>query len=247
MTVLETLLTDLPSGWRVTDVYIGANWVLSLVSQPDGAQRAGVASTPRQIESNSRFQIGHYQLDEKAEDFAHLLSSSDAISAAVGLATLNAVNQPPESALTAFDAADWLAEQSAKRAIALFGRFPFIEDEIRPLARHVWVFEQEPGAGEYGLSDITAILPQAEVVAITGSSIINHTIDLILPCIRPEALVVVLGPSTPLSEKLFSCGIHAMFGVRVVNLQQVIDSVMAGDGFQKIQRLQRVSLLKGMA
>jgi uncharacterized protein (DUF4213/DUF364 family) len=245
MTVLETLLTDLPSGWRVTDVYVGTNWVLSLVVQPNGAQRAGVASTPRQIASNARFQIGHHQLDEKADDFTRLLASSDALSAAVGLATLNAVNQPPESALTTFDAADWLAEQSADRTIALFGRFPFIEGEIRPFARQVWVFEQEPEAGEFNLSDITTILPQTDVVAITGSSIINHTIDLILPRIRLETLVVVLGPSTPLSEKLFSCGIQAMFGVRVVNLQQVIASVTAGDCFQKMQGLQRVSLLKG--
>lgn len=244
MTVLETLLTDLPSGWRVTDLYIGANWVLSLVSQPDGTQQAGVASSPRQIASESPFQIGHYTPNDKAEIFINLLTSPDAASASVGLATLNAVNQPPESALTTFDAANWLTEKCVNWAIAIFGRFPFIEDEIRPFARQVWVFEQEPQAGEFSLSDIATIVPQADLIAITGSSVINHTIDLILPHRKPDATVVILGPSTPLSAKLFTCDVSAMFGVRVVNLQQVIASVTAGDGFQKIQGLQRVSLLR---
>ena len=244
MTVLDTLLTDLPSGWRVSDVYVGANWVLSVVCQPDGTQQAGVASTPRQIAPESPFQIGHYAPNEKAEELVRLLSSPNMISAAVGLATLNALNQPAEDALTTFDAADWLSEKSTNRAIAIFGRFPFIEDEIRPFARRVWVFEQDTQAGEFDLNDIDSILPEAEVVAITGSSIINHTIDYILPHIQPQTMVAVLGPSTPLSAKLFACGVHAMFGVRVVDLQQVIASVTAGDGFQKIQGLQRVSLLK---
>lgn len=244
MGILDTLLTDLPTGWQVTDVYIGANWVLALVNKPNGPQQAGVASVPPQIALNSAFQIGYYKPNQRAEDFVQLLTSADATSAAVGLATLNAISQPPEAALTTFDAANWLTEQATDRTIALFGRFPFIEQEIRPFARQVWVFEQNPQAGEFGPLDVETILPQAEVVAITGSSIINHTIDGILPCIQHETLVVILGPSTPLTEKLFACGVHALFGVRVVDVQQVITSVTVGDGFQKIRGLQRVSMLR---
>jgi uncharacterized protein (DUF4213/DUF364 family) len=244
MTILETLLSDLPAGWRVTDVHVGANWVLSLAVSGVGLRRAGVAAAPNETALDARFQIGHYPLDEKAEVVARDLRSTDMTAAAVGLATFNALSQPDESRLTTADAADWLSAQCVRRRIAIFGRFPFIDAEIRPRARRVWVFEQQPQADELDSRAIQTVLPQADVVAITGSSVINHTIDAILPHIRPGTTVVLLGPSTPLSVKLFDNGIDALFGVRVVDLQGAIDSVIAGVGFQKMAGLQRVSLFR---
>jgi uncharacterized protein (DUF4213/DUF364 family) len=244
MNLLNTLLSDLPANWRVTAIYVGANWVLVVVKHPTGLQQAGVAAAPREIAPNARFQIGHYVLDEDARDFSRLLASPDITAAAVGLATINALNQPDETCLTTDDAADWLAAQTNNRSIAIFGRFPFINAEIRPHARQVWVFEQQPQADELDSSAIQTVLPQADLVAITGSAIINHTIDLILPFTRPDSTVVILGPSTPLSTKLLKYGITAIFGVRVINLQEVIDSVLAGEGFQKMRGLQRIALFK---
>lgn len=244
MTVLETLLRAVPAGWRVTDVYVGINWVLVPVKNADGKQQAGVASTPQQIAADSRFQAGHHALNDDIREFAWLLLSPDETTAAVGLAALNALHQPDESLLTSVDAADWLAAQCAGRSVAIFGRFPFIDAEIRPFAREVRVFEQEPQERESSIVDMAHILPRMDVVAITSSSIINHTVDLILPHTRPDSRVVLLGPSTPLTEKLFACGIDGLFGVRVASVSQVIDSVLAGSGFQKMHGLQRVSLFK---
>ncbi|MBC7810863.1 MAG: DUF4213 domain-containing protein, partial [Burkholderiales bacterium] len=138
--LVETLLTDLPIGWRVTDVYMGANWVLSLVRSHDGIQAAGVAAAPHSIAPDARFQSGHHALDVPAESLAYGLRSSDMTEAAVGLATVNALTPINESRLSSDDAANWLTEQSAGKSVAIFGRFPFIEDEIRPFARQVWVF-----------------------------------------------------------------------------------------------------------
>lgn len=247
MTALTTLLTDLPVDGRVTDVYVGANWTLALVGLPDGTQRAGVASTPGRIAADSRFQVGHYALNEEAHVIARLLLSEDAAAAAVGLATINALNQPDAAALSTVDAADWLAAQSVNRSIAVVGRFPFIDDEIRPHARRVWVFEQEPHADEFDDTALPTVLPQADIVAITGSSVINHTLDLILPHVKAGGTIVLLGPSTPLSEKLFDSGIDAMFGVRVTSVPQVVESVVAGAGFQHMHGLQRVALFRRRA
>jgi uncharacterized protein (DUF4213/DUF364 family) len=244
MSVLETLLLDIPNGWRVSDVYVGANWTLALAHDSTGLQRAGVAATPSEIRPNSRFQIGHYAHEEDAQGVVRILLSGDETESAVGLATLNALNQPNESLLSSADAADWLAAQSEGRRVAVFGRFPFVEDEIRPFARQVWVFEQAPQAGEFGAVDMAAVLPQAEIVAITSSSILNHTIDLILSHTKPDSLVVLLGPSTPLNVKLFDCGIAALFGVKVLDVGQVIESVIAGEGFQKMRGLERVGMFR---
>lgn len=242
MTVLETLITNLPENSRVTDVYVGVNWALSLVTNADGTQGAGVASTPKQIASDSRFQLGHHPLDENALTIARLSQASDTTTAAVGLATINALNRIDTYAID--DAADWLSAHCAGHTVAIFGRFPFIDDELRPYTKQVWVFEQQTQPGELTANDIKTILPQADFIAITGSSIINHTIDHILPHARPDSRIIVLGPSTPLSPKLFDLGIHALFGVRVMHVQRVIHSVIAGDGFQKMEGLQRIALFK---
>jgi uncharacterized protein (DUF4213/DUF364 family) len=244
MKVLETLLSDVPTGWRVTDVYVGANWVLSLAQRCDGKQHAGVAATPLEIAPNARFHIGHYPLDEKAEMVTQWLRSTDMTEAAVGLATLNAVKPPDERLLTSDDAADWLATKCTGRKVAVFGRFPFIDGEIRPHVHKLWVFEQKPEADELDSTSIKEVLPQADIIAITGSSVINHSVDHILAYAAPGATVILLGPSTPLSEKLFNVGIDAMFGVLVEDLECVIDGVTAGDGFRKMKGLRRVALFK---
>jgi uncharacterized protein (DUF4213/DUF364 family) len=206
------------------------------------SRRAGVAAAPLTIDVRSPFQIGHYSPNEDAITIANLLRSDDPTSAAVGLATINALLQP--ASLSTFDAADWLAEQCANRTVAIFGRFPFIDAEVRPTAREVWVFEQTPQVGEFSAEDMARVLPQAEVVAITSSSIVNHTIDKILPHISPHSRVVLLGPSTPLTEELFTCGIHALFGVQVADMQQAAESILEGGGFQKLRGLRRVSLIR---
>jgi uncharacterized protein len=244
MTILDRLLADVPERWRVKDVFIGINWTLAQVESADGEQRAGVASTPRQIAPDTPYPPGHYRLDSDVRQITELLLSHDASAAAVGLATLNALQQPISSALTTADAADWLATQSQDRTVAFFGRFPFIDAEIRPFAKQIFVFEQNPNAVEYDSTQMAQLLPQADMVAVTGSSVINHTIDAILNCVSATSTVILLGPSTPLSEKLLDYRIDGLFGVRVADVPAAIESLMAGATFQHMHGLQRVALFK---
>ena len=166
------------------------------------------------------------------------------LEASVGLATLNATLQPDDALLTDIDAADWLAERGAGCNIAVFGRFPFIDDEIRPTAKQVWVFERDPEAGEFGMDAMQDILPQADIVAITSSTLINHSLDAILNQCGPQTRVMMLGPSTPLAAALLSNGIDLLSGVMVVNIEAAIASVQAGVSFRKMNGLRRVTLCR---
>jgi uncharacterized protein len=243
MPLLDVLLTDLPTDRRVTDIYVGANWVLALVQYGAGIERAGVAAAPVIFPENAHYPIGHYTLNANAAEVVQLLRSDDSTAAAVGLATLNALQQPAESTLTSYDAADWLSAQSSGKIVAIFGRFPFIMDEIRPFAKAVYVFEQHPEAGEYSADAIPQLIPQADLIAITSSTVINHSIDSILQHTSNQQTVILLGPSTPLTSRLFDCGIAALFGVRVSNIEEAKASVLAGEIFRKMHGLERVSLI----
>jgi hypothetical protein len=242
MSVVDRLLDDLPIAEHGVELYIGDNWILSVIRDMDGVQRAGVASTPVAIEQGAGLGIGHQRLDDDPLVIAGWLRSQHEMDAACGLATLNALLKPSAESLKNVDAADWLSAQCVNRSIAIIGRFPFIEDEIRPFARQVWVFEHEPEKHEYGPDEMVNILPQADIVAITGSTLINHTLDSILSRLSDTCLTAVLGPSTPLSEQLFDCNIDVLFGVQVVAVRQTIESIMDGKNFQKLKGLERVSL-----
>lgn len=244
MAILDILLSDLPTDWRVMDVYVGANWVLSLVRHSDGSERAGVAAAPITFPENAPYPIGQYQPNTNAAEIAQLLRSDDPTAAAVGLATLNALQQPNPEALSHNDAADWLSAHSSGKTVAIFGRFPFIMDEIRPFAKAVFVFEQNPEPGEYSADDMPQLLPRADLIAITSSTVINHSIDSILQHTSDRQTIVLLGPSTPLTSRLFQCGISALFGVRVADVEQAKASVLAGEIFRKMHGLERVSLLR---
>ena len=243
MSVLETLLQPPPVAWQVTELDVGPHWVLVQASHADGRQRAGLASVQVDWSDPVAYPVGQYQIDEDAAQVLLLLRSVDITESAVGLATFNALYQPDESALTTADAADWLADRCRDRAIAIVGRFPFIENEIRLVASQLYVFELEPEPGEFGAHDMAAVIPRADIVAITSSTLVNHTLDDIL-AVTDRQTVVLLGPSTPLSPRLFDCGVDALFGVRVADVRAVQESVQAGVSFRKMQGLQRVSLFR---
>jgi len=182
--------------------------------------------------------------DERdATEWARLLRSSTVGEAATGLAVTNALlGLDPEPA-GPVDGVDWLLERAADRAVAVVGRFPFIDRRLRPLARQVWVFERAPAEGELPESEAEAVLPQAELVVITGSALANGSIDDLVRLVRPHATLLMLGPSTPLTSALFALGFDALSGARVRDVDGAARAVMEGTSFRRMTGLERVTMV----
>jgi uncharacterized protein (DUF4213/DUF364 family) len=79
-------------------------------------------------------------------------------------------------------------------------------------------------------------LPQADVVALTGTSLINHTFEDLMALCRPDAFVLLLGPSAPLAPELFGLGVNAISGTRVFDPEVVLQTVSQGATFRQIKR-----------
>ena len=175
--------------------------------------------------------------------WAALLRSPAPGEPATGLAVANALlTLDPEPAAPS-DGVDWVLQHSAGRDVAVVGRFPFIDRRLRPIARRVWVFERAPVGGELSEDQATAILPQAEVVVITGGALANGTLDEFVGLVRPTARLLLLGPSTPLTSALFELGFDALSGVRVTDAHRVALAVAEGLSFRQMEGLDRVTLL----
>ncbi len=98
----------------------------------------------------------------------------------------------------------------------------------------VWVLELNPGPSDLPAERAPEIIPQADVVAITGMTLINGTFEALAALPRPGAYVVVLGPSTPLSPLLFEYGVDAISGAVITDISAALAAVSQGANFRQI-------------
>jgi uncharacterized protein (DUF4213/DUF364 family) len=119
-----------------------------------------------------------------------------------------------------------LQTASAGKRLAAVCRLPYM-DRIRAAAAHSWVLEEEPGGDELPLSAMAEVLPQADVVGIIGTALVDGTLERALGSCRPDAYVLLVGPSTPLSPVLFNYGVAALSGSVVADAERVLAQLRA--------------------
>jgi hypothetical protein len=168
-----------------------------------------------------------------ARELAALARSDSLTERSIGFAALNALLDVDESACVDRNAEDLILERGRGRAVAVVGHFPFVP-KVREAARACWVLELSPGPDDVPADRAPEIIPQADVVAITGMTLINGTFEALAALPRSGAFVVVLGPSTPLSPLLFDYRIDAISGAVVADIPAALAAISQGANFRQI-------------
>jgi len=88
------------------------------------------------------------------------------------------------------------------------------------------------------------LIPMADVVAITGTAITNHTLDHLLELCDFSAYVVILGDFAPLSPILFDYGVDAVSGTKVVDPALALRCVSQGANFRQIKGTRRLTMMR---
>lgn len=239
MTVIDDLLARLQGDAPVRRVLVGTHWVV-VCSRHCGMAAAITADTPH---GQPAVREAGRLLDHSARELAALARSDSLLEASIGVAAINSMLEVDETAAVEINAATVLAQQGEGKNVALIGRFPFIA-RLRAAVGRLWVIEQRPAADEFPAEAAPRLLAQADVIAITGSAIINHTIDDLLAQCRPGAQVMVLGPSTPLSPALFEHGATLVSGTRVVDEDAVLRTVGQGATFRQVEGVRLLTLAR---
>jgi uncharacterized protein (DUF4213/DUF364 family) len=133
--------------------------------------------------------------------------------------------------------------------IAVVGHFPFV-DRLKALANKFWVLELAPRDGDFPAQAAPEIIPQADVVAITATTLINKTFQGLIDLCRSDARVVLIGPSTPLSPVLYEHGIDVLSGTIVTDPQVALTGIAQGISFHQLRQekaVQLVTIQKGSA
>ncbi len=125
-----------------------------------------------------------------------------------------------------------LARGSGKH-VAVVGHFPFVE-RMGPAFASFSVLELSPRPGDLPASEATRVLPMAQVVAVTASTLVNGTLGGLLDACSPDAFVLLAGPSAPFAACLFDFGIDAVAGCLVRDAGAVLAGVADGHPFRRL-------------
>jgi uncharacterized protein (DUF4213/DUF364 family) len=209
-------------------------------------RNCGLASTPHDVgphhDKAPVKEAGHL-LGEDAAGLARLALSSSTFEAANGMDTYNSGLDVDERYCEELNAADLLFQKGENKKVAIIGHFPFVS-RLRPATSTLWVIEKSPQEGDFAEAEAEKLLPQADVIGITGTAFTNHTIEPLLGLCRPGAYVVILGGTTPLSSVLFDYGISAISGTLVTEPDSVLRGASQGATFRQLKGIRLVTMTK---
>lgn len=233
---------------RVADVVVGSHWTLVLLEDSAQCARGGLATSLEELSDHHHtgqpsVRDAGRLLDYRAVDLLRLSLSDSMPEVSIGFATINALLDVDLSLCQEVNALDSILEHGTGRDIAVVGHFPFVP-RLRSAARTLWVLELLPQGADLPASSAPEILPRADVVAITGTSLANGTFDDLLGHCRKDAFVVVLGATTPLSPLLLDAGVNAIAGTLVEDPEVVRLGVSQGANFRQIQGKRLVVMMR---
>lgn len=236
--MLQDILSLLKTDYKVSDIRTCVYWTAVT------SFRCGLASTmAASLLPSEGHQVGGagYLLPAGAKELARLSLSSRTLEKAIGLAAINSMLPIDESLCIDLNAETEIETLGKGRRVAIIGHFPFVK-RLKEKVKELWTFEL-PGRdrpGDFSGKEVETLLPQADVVAITSTTLINQTLGGILDLIQPNAYKMMLGPSTPLSSVLFDYGFDALSGSIVIDRDQVLNCISQGANFRQVEGVRKV-------
>jgi uncharacterized protein (DUF4213/DUF364 family) len=239
MQILRDIIASLKADSPVQEVRRGLFWT-AVVSR-----RCGLASTmmrglcPDENKDNGNFRPPS---EMTAMELAQLSLSEDISEASLGLAAINSLIDTNISAAMEINAGDILMEHGKGKNISVIGHFPFTDD-LRKTARNLWIIERRQRPGDYPEGDAGTYLPQSDVIAISGTTLINHTLTAILAVCPSGSVKMILGPTTPMTPVLFDFGIDIISGSVVTDTLTALRYISEGANFRQLKRTGSVRLI----
>lgn len=210
----DDLVDGVPGRPGVRAAEMLGSW--ALVESDDGC--VGAAS---HYGGRSRPRVHRGRLEGmRLRDAAALVRSWNLVEASLGAAALNAwYNRfehlagagrdltPPGGGGSAFAV---FRERVRGRRVGVVGHFPGLDRALGDVCRLI-VLERAPQEGDFPDTAAEYLLPDQDVVFITGSALANKTLPRLLQLSR-RAWTVLVGPSTPLAPVLHDYGVDCLSG-----------------------------------
>lgn len=216
----------------------------------------GVCYTPKEIVT------GCCNISDRAGSIAgssalqilELSKSLDLSEAVLGVATINALShyliERKRVSYEIWEDSNVLeAVKLQKKDVAVMVGFikPLMKDIEKKVSKLFILDRDSSRWGPNCLPDSAAdvLLPKANVVIITGSAIINHTIDHLLNLSRKARQIAIAGPTASmLPDPFFKRGVTAMGGIKIVNPDKAMQVLAEGGGVHQLKKYCKFYVIK---
>lgn len=220
----DELIEGIPEGLTVEDFAVGKYW-----SFVKAGGNVGLAMT---TSGDSRpWETDSAIIGLPLKTLAHTVKSWNLPEASLGMAAINAWYNSLERleklhcSRSKENSSIWDLPIEGKR-VGLVGHLR-LPQEILDTAKSVRILERNPQDGDYPDCACEYILPECEVIVITGSAFVNKTMPRLLALSR-HAAVILTGPTVPLSETMFSYGVNRLAGMIVLQPDDARFHVLKG-------------------
>ena len=179
----------------------------------------------------------------RAADLAREALSGHGIRRAVGIATVNALADccwqrrphPDVELRPGVDAFDATEIRNGDKVVVVGAFVPFLK-ELKRRGQPFLVLEQDPAtlkADELPFfrpaEQAAEIVPEADVVLITGATLVNNTLEDLLALVRPETRVTIVGPTVGmLPDAFLARGADVLGCVKITDADAFLDLLAEG-------------------
>ncbi len=237
MKIIDEIISTLSEDSPVRDICCGVHWT-AVVSRS-----CGLSSTFQDTAPHGKVRDVGSLTRKKALELVTYSGSDVQLEASIGMAAVNSLIDIDEKQCVELNAFEVLAEKGKGKHVAIVGHFPFVP-KLRKIAASLWVIEKRPREGDLPAEKAENTLPQADVIAITGTSFINHTVDRLLGWCRKDSLVMMVGATTPMSPILFDYGVDMIAGTKVMDPKKAMSCISQGATFRQIKGIKHLIMKK---
>lgn len=217
---------------KISDICIGLKYAYCVV---EGDKKAiGLSYVP--IEDT---QI--HDMTSEVEDVLSMIKSTKMLDRVLALAYLNSISQyilwverDHSCEILEKKVFDFLVDKiSYEDKIIVIGNMVSLIERLSKKAKNIWVFERNPKMRMYGaLSDCFEFryLEESDVVIVTGTTLLNDTVDPVLKYAKRAHTKIIVGPTAQIHPDVLLEYFDAVASLRVKDIEATIKIIKLGGG-----------------
>ncbi|MHC9540099.1 MAG: DUF364 domain-containing protein [Vulcanimicrobiota bacterium] len=236
--IIREIIDSVKGDYAVRDIRTCCYWT-AVSSRGCGLASTFIDSCPR----HDRPAVSNTGtlMDKSAKSLAELSLSDHLLDATIGMASLNSLIEIDESQCTQENAYNVIAPHSGGKNVVIVGHFPFAS-KLADVAGGIVVLQKSKGESPILDENEKRALKEADVAVITGTSLINHSLDMLLLHVNKKAVKIMVGPTTPMSPVFFDYGFKYLCGIKVVDEAMVLKSISEGATFKEVKGIKMLTM-----